>query len=545
MSWLSRLLGRGSTTVVTSAGSPATSDDGPAGSTASSGFAVVDVETTGLSPRSDRVVSIGVVLLDPRGRQVGEWSTLVNPQGPVGATHIHGIRDSDVVGAPVFGALVEPLVALLRGRVLAGHNISFDESFLKYEFGRQGWGWPSVPTLCTLKESVYFLPHLDRRRLPDCCWATGVTLDHAHSALHDARATAQLLAYYLDPHRGLPPLPAHHTIVGLAASTPWPTGPGTGTTYRPDAPRRVLSERALHVIAHRPPPLGSLLERFTLTDALDDGAPTGALPYLETLAEALEDGHLSARERATLKDVAELYELTAEDLVDAHRGLVRALAREALEDGHLSRSEKAEITHVAELLDVPDRAVRDLFDGEEATRLTGLSAHLRALPDDWPLGAPLHVGDRVAFTGCDPVQRDDLEQQATVRGVRVLGSVSRRTVMLITDGSVDGIKAHAAAELGTRIVHPDDFQVMLEFIQPWMGATTPPLQPGPKAASAPAPKAVGVALPTAAVVASAGSGRPAPSVVRAWALDVGLPVGVRGRLSAEVWDAYAEAHNAS
>lgn len=537
MTWLNRLLRRTAATEpkVLPVERPARPD---AGSTSSGGFAVVDVETTGLSPRSDRVVSIGVVLLDPRGRTEHEWSTLVDPQGPVGATHIHGICDADVVGAPVFAGLVEPLVGLLRGRVLAGHNISFDQGFLKYEFGRAGWGWPTVPTLCTLKESMYFLPHLDRRRLPDCCWASGISLDHAHSALHDARATAQLLAYYLDPHRGLPPLPAHRTVVALAASTPWPTHSGTGTPARPDAPRRVLTERARYVIAHRDAPLGSLLERFTLTDALDDGATPGALAYLETLLEALEDGHLSATERATLSDVAELYELSEQNLAAAHRGFVRALAHEALDDGHLSRAEKAEITHIAGLLDVPDSAVRDLLEGEEAARLVSLSAHVRPLPDDWPLGEPLRVGDRVAFTGCDPAQRDALERQATACGVRVLGNVSRRTVMLVTDGSYDGIKARAAQELGTRVVHPDDFHVMLEFIQPWTHAAmdTPPAPADAPRPSAPSP-AGATRVPT--YPAGGAPARVPASVVRAWAIDRGLAVGVRGRLSAEVWDAYA------
>lgn len=538
MTWLSRLLGRTTTSTPTvPLAAPLTHHEADVAS--SGGFAVVDVETTGLSPRSERVVSIGVVLLDPRGRTEHEWSTLVDPQGPVGATHIHGICDADVVGAPVFAALVEPLVGLLRGRVLTGHNISFDQGFLKYEFGRAGWGWPSVPTLCTLKESMYFLPHLDRRRLPDCCWASGINLDHAHSALHDARATAQLLAYYLDPNRGLPPLPAHRSVVALAASTPWPTHSGTGTLARPDAPRRVLTERARHVIAHRDAPLGSLLERFTLTDALDDGATPGALSYLETLLEALEDGHLSNTERAALSDIAELYELSDQDLAAAHRGFVRALAREALEDGHLSRAEKAEITHIAGLLDVPDNAVRDLLDGEEAARLASLSAHLKPLPDDWPLGEPLRVGDRVAFTGCDAAQRDDLEHQATARGVRVLGSVSRRTAMLVTDGSYDGIKARAARELGTRVVDPDDFQVMLAFIQPWTQAPTarpPAARARPTSGgTTPVSATIRAASDPTHVVAS----RVPASVVRAWAIERGLAVGVRGRLSTEVWDAYA------
>lgn len=390
LGWLERLIGRsGPPTLPRARGTaPSTAVDNDGAQRVppseplreASGYAVVDVETTGLSPRRDRIVSIGVVLLTSRGEIEHEWGTLVNPQGPVGATHIHGIRDEDVVDAPTFDSLAAPIVNLLRGRAVAGHNVAFDSSFLKFEFGRAGWGWPSVPTLCTLKESFYFLPHLDRRRLADCCVACGIRLDGAHTALGDARATAQLLRNYLDPYVGIAPQAVHRSILSVAASTPWPSAPH-GRRIDPQDTRRTLSPRALHVIA-RPAPsrATSLLERFTLSDAVEEGAPPGVLSYLETLAQVLEDGEISATERAALTDVAELYELTSRDCDTAHRGFVRALAREAFEDGLLSRMEKAEILRLATLIGVDLDAVAELLSGAEETRLFALSADLTPLP---------------------------------------------------------------------------------------------------------------------------------------------------------------------
>ncbi len=445
--------------------------------------------------------------------------------------------------APRFEDLVQPLVGLLQGRALAGHNVSFDANFLEYEFGRAGWGWPSPPTFCTLRESMYFLPHLDRRRLADCCWACDIVIDASHTALGDARATARLLATYLDPKVGLAPLSSHHTILSQAAGITWPTGPGEVLPTAPEPPRRVLSDRALHVIAHQPAPQSSLLERFTLSDALDEGAAAGALSYLETLAEVLEDGHITRTERTTLREVAELYDLSPDDISVAHRGFVRALAREALDDGRLSRVEKAEIGHMATLLDVADVTVKGLLSGAEQARLETLSASLKTLPDDWPLGEPLRVGQRVAFSGCDFEQRDALESRAAAAGVSVTSSVSRRTAMLVTDGSYDGQKAQAAAALGTRVVHPDDFEVLLAYIQPLLAPTTPATK-----ADVAADHGTCDVLAPAALQHPGGAdhvARPAPpSVVRAWALEMGIDVGVRGRLSAEVWDAYAAAHRA-
>ena len=51
-------------------------------------------------------------------------------------------------------------------------------------------------------------------------------------------------------------------------------------------------------------------------------------------------------------------------------------------------------------------------------------------------------------------------------GVRVMNGVSRNIVMLVSDGSMDGTKAACAAELGTRVVHPDEFEILLKNVQP-------------------------------------------------------------------------------
>src|SRR3954447_9618292 len=72
-------------------------------------FAVIDVETTGLSPEQNRILEIAVVTTDPRGRVLDEWATRLNPQGPVGASHIHGITDADVAHAPLFTDVVTEL----------------------------------------------------------------------------------------------------------------------------------------------------------------------------------------------------------------------------------------------------------------------------------------------------------------------------------------------------------------------------------------------------------------------------------------------------
>ena len=509
-----------------------------------SGFAVVDVETTGLSARSDRILEVAVVLTDARGGVQHEWTTRVHPQGPVGATHIHGITAADVAHAPTFDQVVPLLTSMLRGRALVAHNAKFDLGFLRWEYGRANWAWPQVPTICTLEQSWHFLPHLDRRRLPDCCWASGITLDGAHSALGDARATATLLASYLDPSFGRPPLPEHQAILGQAGRISWPDRPGVGRVADPKGPVR----RPPRVSVRFTPALrvATLLETFTLSDALDEGAPAAALPYLEMLAEALEDGELSAAEQAALNDVADLYQLDEPALAATHRGFLRALAREALEDGKVTRAEKAELLAVAELLGATPGDVKDLLDGEEERRLAALSEGLAALPVPWEHGEPLRVGHRVVFTGCEDHDRERLEAAAEKAGVRVLSSISSRTAMLVSDGTVDGTKAEAARRLGTRVVHPETFALLLAHIQPVQATVGAPRQGLPVPRAFPPPTNIQGQPPTSAAGSlsadAAASSDVPPALVRAWARENGVAVGSRGRLPVELLAAYRAAH---
>ncbi len=89
-------------------------------------YAVVDVETTGLSPTyRHTVVEIAVVQLDQTGQVEREWTTLVNPGRDVGARHVHGITAKDVAHAPTFADLTDYIVDLLQGRVFVADTASF------------------------------------------------------------------------------------------------------------------------------------------------------------------------------------------------------------------------------------------------------------------------------------------------------------------------------------------------------------------------------------------------------------------------------------
>ncbi|HEX5493287.1 MAG TPA: exonuclease domain-containing protein [Mycobacteriales bacterium] len=501
------------------------------------GFSVLDVETTGLVPARDRIVEIGVVRTDRTGRVIDEWSSLVNPSGPVGATQIHGITAADVRRAPTFAELAGELTARLAGRALVAHNAEFDLNFLRMEYTRTGVDMPVVPWLCTLRASWDYLPHLSRRRLPDCCYACRVRLDDAHSALGDARATAGLLAAYLDPDIAGAPMPEHAGLPARAAVVDWPAVPRTPVTVVTRQSRAVLPPAAA------PGRLVALVEDLPLGAAEDDGAPAEAGPYLELLAEVLDDGVLTEAEADGLVEVATLYSLSRGQVLATHRGLLLALARRAVEDGTVTRDERAELTEMATLLGLDLTVVRALLDEARDTRIAELSRGLTPLPDDWPYGEPLRVGQRVVFTGCDERQRARLEGAAKAAGLKVTGAVSRQTSVLVTDGADPfTTKAVAARQLGTRVVAPTIFARMLTYIQPPRPADSRTGEP----AGGREPARVATArtsVPSLAVAGPAVSRvLPDPADIRDWARARGLPTGTRGRLPAHLVDAYHLAH---
>ncbi|MFI0940130.1 exonuclease domain-containing protein [Streptomyces sp. NPDC021020] len=165
---------------------------------AASGFAVVDVEATGSSSRRHRVVEVAVVLLGPDLAPEGEFSTLVDPLGPVGPTHIHGIEPAHLSGAPHFAGIAGRLLALLRGRVLVGHNVGCDRAFLAAEYARIGIRLPAVPELCTMQmAAAYATGDTYGLSLRACARALGLGGEVPHTALGDARTAAALFGHFV------------------------------------------------------------------------------------------------------------------------------------------------------------------------------------------------------------------------------------------------------------------------------------------------------------------------------------------------------------
>ncbi|MFH8241126.1 TerD family protein [Streptomyces sp. NPDC018321] len=156
-------------------------------------WALVDVETSGLVPRRDRVLSLAVVTLGPDGEQTAEYSTLLDPGCDPGPVHVHGLTAQRLRGAPVFEQVAERVAALLEGRVLVAHNAQFDYDFLAHEFARAGLRLPVARRLCTLALNRRVDPPTDDLTLSTLAAHYGVLQTRAHDALDDTRVLAGVL----------------------------------------------------------------------------------------------------------------------------------------------------------------------------------------------------------------------------------------------------------------------------------------------------------------------------------------------------------------
>jgi DNA polymerase-3 subunit epsilon len=155
------------------------------------GYAVVDLETTGLRSH-DRIVEIGVVLLDIEGNITDVLETLIRPLTLMGASEIHGITDDMVRHAPTFETMSPQIIAAFESRKLVAHNANFEARFLSRELDHTGVSVAPNNFIDTLKVSRKFL-QTHNYKLATIAAHYGITIENPHQAISDAYATALVL----------------------------------------------------------------------------------------------------------------------------------------------------------------------------------------------------------------------------------------------------------------------------------------------------------------------------------------------------------------
>ena len=161
-------------------------------------YVVFDLETTGFSPETNRIIEIGAVKMQ-NGKIVDKFSTFVNPQVPIPfrIEQLTSINDSMVIDAPVIADILPEFMKFCEGCVMVAHNADFDMSFIKKNCQRLDI--PCKPTIVdTVALARVLLPNLNRFKLDTVAKALGVSLENHHRAVDDAGCTAEIFVKFIE-----------------------------------------------------------------------------------------------------------------------------------------------------------------------------------------------------------------------------------------------------------------------------------------------------------------------------------------------------------
>ncbi|MDP4092536.1 MAG: PolC-type DNA polymerase III [Bacillota bacterium] len=156
-------------------------------------FVVLDIETTGLEHRKDRITEIGAVKIK-NGEVTEEFSSFVNPEIPIPAfiTKLTGITDDMVKDAPLVNEVLPLLLEFIGDSVVVAHNSPFDLGFIKYYANKCDLKVENT-IIDTLQLCRCLYPGLERYRLDAVAKHLKIKMDNHHRALDDAKTTAYIL----------------------------------------------------------------------------------------------------------------------------------------------------------------------------------------------------------------------------------------------------------------------------------------------------------------------------------------------------------------
>jgi DNA polymerase-3 subunit epsilon len=161
-------------------------------------FVAVDIETTGLDPQRDEIVSFAAVPVED-GRVVAAAAVrgLVRPSSPPAGTsvEIHGLRAADLAGAPSAEEALAPLVTVLRDRIPVAHAAWVERSFLRPRLRPLGFAMPRRIVDTAVLWRALSIERGDgdpgMRALSEVAAALGLPVHRSHDAEGDALTTAQ------------------------------------------------------------------------------------------------------------------------------------------------------------------------------------------------------------------------------------------------------------------------------------------------------------------------------------------------------------------
>ncbi|MEH7388385.1 ATP-dependent DNA helicase DinG, partial [Bacillus sp. JJ1521] len=169
-------------------------------------FVVVDLETTGNSPKKgDKIIQFAAVVIED-GEIIERFATFVNPNQdiPIFIEQFTGISNEVVANAPDFSIVAPEIISMFQDSYFVAHNVPFDYSFLQEELAQCGFENFNCLTIDTVELSRVMLPLADSYKLGQLAESLSLTHENPHQADSDAEVTAEILLKILHKIERLP-----------------------------------------------------------------------------------------------------------------------------------------------------------------------------------------------------------------------------------------------------------------------------------------------------------------------------------------------------
>lgn len=189
----------------------------------------LDTETTGIDPRTDKIIEIGAVNLDTGAT----FHVYCNPGRlvPAEATAIHGLTNEFLADKPLFQQIAPDLLAFVEGATIVAHNAPFDMAFLSAELG-------ILPNMIIDTLALARKKHAGSCSLDALC--RRYKIDTSRRTKHSALLDAQLLAEVYVELRG------RQSALGLSITEQERVVVAVGARSRPLPPRISPEELVAH-----------------------------------------------------------------------------------------------------------------------------------------------------------------------------------------------------------------------------------------------------------------------------------------------------------
>ncbi|MFQ9246323.1 MAG: DNA polymerase III subunit alpha [Clostridium paraputrificum] len=161
-------------------------------------YCVLDLETTGFSPRLEKITEIGVMKYQD-GKVIDKFSCFVNPEKsiPPRVVEVTGITDDMVRNAETIDKVFPKLLEFIKDSVLVAHNAEFDVGFLRHVAKELGYEF-DFTYLDTLSLAYELFPEYKTYKLGRIAKNLGIKVDVAHRALDDVDTTVKVFKVMLD-----------------------------------------------------------------------------------------------------------------------------------------------------------------------------------------------------------------------------------------------------------------------------------------------------------------------------------------------------------